>query len=620
MLIKNELEIRNLVEQVQKNKEDIANHYAIDRTLANFGIEIVGQASSADLLPDPTTYEGKYGDAYAVGESGSYVYWIFTRPDPNSGHPTNYWLDVGALNIVGPQGPEGPEGPKGDTGESTKWYTGAQQPPNANVGDMYLNNQGQVFQYSSGNEWVPTSNIKGPQGSQGIQGIQGPRGEQGIQGERGPRGDVGGFINIWGILGNTSQLPTPSSLNNLSIAYLVGASAPYDLYVQVGETPSVATWHNTGPFNAATLVTVAGVGQNLWNADVKADKTDLENYIKKQDLSLEDSAGQDSIIQKYSGEVDSTHFGNTNTGESSVVLGEANSNTETRTLVSGKMNRSEASNSIIAGLGNGRGITATPDINPIEGNNNIVAGFKNQNDGSNNLIVGNENNNKNSDSVICGGKNTNNQIRNIMTGYFNTSNGADSIVCGYGNTHSTQGGITAGVGTRNYTNNGIVAGKYNRDYGKYGEGLVFALGNGVSGSPSNAFEVTSNGVARMSGTPTRDEDLIRMKDQKKYYQHNVKVLASNYYSFISTSPTPCNTIQDMFALANQTYIPFSYANKDDNEFGCCVGYLEVGYNYTNINIKGTIYKNGVVELRNQTVNVEDLSGELVITDTVTQLN
>ena len=59
--------LRNLQEQVQKNKEDIANHYAIDRVLANLGIAVVGQVETAAELPDPLTYTGNYGDAYAVG-------------------------------------------------------------------------------------------------------------------------------------------------------------------------------------------------------------------------------------------------------------------------------------------------------------------------------------------------------------------------------------------------------------------------------------------------------------------------------------------------------------------------------------------------------------------------
>ena len=272
----NNTELRNLEEQVQKNKEDIANHYAIDRALANLGIKVVGQVTSADQLPNPLTYTGEYGDTYAVGNkievdagTSSYEYYVYTRPDLNAGQPDNYWLNVGKISIAGPQGVQGPKGEKGDTGKSTKWYTGSEYPVTATVGDMYLNNAGEVF-YFGENGWEAVVNIKGPQGSQGIRGLQGPQGAQGEQGPKGDTGDVGGFINIIGILTNEGQLPLPATLNNLTAAYLVGDNK--DLYIQVGETSDVATWNNVGPFNAATLVMVNGIGQNVWDSDTKLDK------------------------------------------------------------------------------------------------------------------------------------------------------------------------------------------------------------------------------------------------------------------------------------------------------------------------------------------------------------
>ena len=236
----------NLQEQVQKNKEDIANHYNIDRVLANFGIKVIGQVSTEAQLPLP--YNGDYGDAYAVGASEPYDFYIWTRADANSGHPEDYWFNVGGLTIVGPQGPKGEQGLQGPQGvPGPQGPTGPQGP-------------------------------HGPQGPQGIQGLTGP---QGPQGPKGDTGDVGGFININGILANANQLPTPASLNNLTIAYLVGASTPYDLYVQIGSTSATATWNNAGPFNAATLVTVNGKAQNVWSADTKVNSlignTDISN-------------------------------------------------------------------------------------------------------------------------------------------------------------------------------------------------------------------------------------------------------------------------------------------------------------------------------------------------------
>lgn len=299
-----------LQEMVLKNSQDIARHYEIDRSLANFGIKIVGTISNINELPNPLTYVGEYGDGYAVGQPGAYDYYIFTRPDLNAGQPNNYWLNVGSISIVGPQGPEGPQGLQGPQGKSTKWYTGEYQPVTANEGDMYLNSEGLVFQYTAENRWVLISDIKGPQGVQGARGIQGPEGPQGPRGEKGNTGDPGGFIKIWGVLSSTDQLPNPTQINDLSAAYLVTSGNQNDLYIQVGETSATATWTNTGPFNAATLVTVNGTGVNLWNADSKLDKisneTDYsEAYVKtpggqQSTINVTDEVVSQTIVQRQS--------------------------------------------------------------------------------------------------------------------------------------------------------------------------------------------------------------------------------------------------------------------------------------------------------------------------------
>ena len=270
MITINNKELRNLVEQVQKNKEDIAAHYAVDRALANFGIKIVGTLSNVEQLPDPTTYKGNYGDGYAVGQPGAYDYYIYTRPDLNAGQPTNYWLNVGSISIAGPEGPQGEQGEQGIPGISSKWYTG-EYPSNPAENDMFLATTGQVYQYIEGS-WQLITNIKGPQGVQGVTGAQGPQGEIGETGPQGPRGDVGGLVNIKGIVANTDQLPTPQSLQNPTAAYLVGSSVPYTLYIQVGDTPETALWTSMGPLNVATMVTVNGEFQNMWDADTKLDK------------------------------------------------------------------------------------------------------------------------------------------------------------------------------------------------------------------------------------------------------------------------------------------------------------------------------------------------------------
>ena len=89
---------RNLEEQVRKNKEDIASHYASDRVLAQFGIRVIGTIGTVDELPED--YTGDFGDAFAVGTAPPYTFYIWTRADIDAGHPDPYWFNIGELAIV----------------------------------------------------------------------------------------------------------------------------------------------------------------------------------------------------------------------------------------------------------------------------------------------------------------------------------------------------------------------------------------------------------------------------------------------------------------------------------------------------------------------------------------
>lgn len=270
------VELRNLQEQVQKNKEDIAKHYEIDRVLANVGMRIIGILPTPEDLPDPLTYTGNYGDTYAVGYDSPYEYYIFTKADANAGYLQDHWLDIGPLTIQGAQGIPGPRGEIGPQGTpGTKWREGSVAPSKLvtdREGDLYLNvSTGDVYKFSNLN-WSIIGSIKGPQGIRGLQGPQGIQGEIGPQGPQGEKGDAAGYISIAGILNNSTLLPSPSSINNLSSAYLVGEATPYDLYIQVGDNSDNAVWQNVGPFNIGTVVTVNGEVQNTWEANTKLDK------------------------------------------------------------------------------------------------------------------------------------------------------------------------------------------------------------------------------------------------------------------------------------------------------------------------------------------------------------
>lgn len=264
---------RNLTAQVQKNKEDIAAHYNMDRVLANFGIRVIGQVASAEELPDPATFTGEYGDAYAVGAAEPYTFYIWTRADVNAGHPNDYWFDVGRLAIIGPQGPKGDNGAQGPQGVRGNGLTPSGVTPEGGfiVGDSAIELNGDIYRYQAIDGSIvgiyTGINLRGPEGPIGKTGPAGPQGEIGPQGPKGDTGDPGGFIHINGEVDNIDQLPSPTSLNDLTIAYLVGADKL--LYLQVGDTPATAQWTNFGQLNVATYLTSGGEFQNVWNADTK---------------------------------------------------------------------------------------------------------------------------------------------------------------------------------------------------------------------------------------------------------------------------------------------------------------------------------------------------------------
>lgn len=204
-------ELRNLEEQVEKNKSDILYMLEEEGALNQFGIKVVAQEQTVDALPAPTEYTGDFGDAYAIGATSPYTLYIYTRA--NGTHPNNYWFNIGQFPMPGPAGLDGATGPRGPIGP---------QGP-----------QG----------------VQGPQGKQGPQGIQGPtgpQGPQGLQGVPGPKGDPGQSFQIVGILDSASALPTPTE-ETRNQAYLVPDATEqgtYDLYVITGTTSLV--WENAG--------------------------------------------------------------------------------------------------------------------------------------------------------------------------------------------------------------------------------------------------------------------------------------------------------------------------------------------------------------------------------------
>lgn len=238
-------EFRNLQEQVLKNMADIKDIHEGATVLGEFGIKVVGQVESSSDLPDPTEYEGEYGDAYVVGEEAPYDYYIFTRPFEDVDDPQ--WFNLGQFPAPGPQGETGETGATGATPAITAAAT---------TSTLSAGQNASVSITKTGTDEAPhftfafeiPQGVQGIQGVQGAQGIQGPQGPQGIQGQK---GDTGYLYTIIGQVNNESSLPLPGQVGRTS-AFLVGTQEPYDVYIIIGQSLYELEWLNIGPI--ATVV------------------------------------------------------------------------------------------------------------------------------------------------------------------------------------------------------------------------------------------------------------------------------------------------------------------------------------------------------------------------------
>ena len=295
MITVNGKELRNLEEQVQANKNDIARIIEGEELLARLGIKVVGQVESNSELPNPVTYDGEFGDAFLVGDATPYDYYIFTRPFEGETDPQ--WFNLGPFPVAGPQGPQGPQGPKGADGiRGSQWFSGTGQPTTTdgyNIGDYYINvgtgNIWHLHDVDGAAKWLLEGNIKGPQGPQGLQGPQGPQGEAGPEGPEGPMGPTAATVEILGIYPNIDSLPDPETEAPRNAGALVGSSGNYDVYIITGEDS--LSWTNAGPFNAGSVVTVNGVAQSTWNADTKLTTGPALDYSSTNGLRVYQMSG-----------------------------------------------------------------------------------------------------------------------------------------------------------------------------------------------------------------------------------------------------------------------------------------------------------------------------------------
>lgn len=271
MITVNGKEFRNLVEQVKKNQEDIARHYEIEQTLADWGIKVIGRL---DEWEEPTG-SFAFGDAYAVGpDGGPFDFYIWTRRSDLDDE--GYWLNYGPISIVGPQGPQGEQGPQGPEGKASRWFVGPSEPTgDVHENDMWLrvnsdgSTSGFVYQYRASG-WALFTTILGPRGLQGPEGKEGKQGPMGPQGPQGKDGNPSPVINIIGELPEGSVISDTYDPANVASnsGILMPVGGVNHLWIIIN-----GVWTDSGSWGqGGTRVYVGGEEVVEFNADTKVNK------------------------------------------------------------------------------------------------------------------------------------------------------------------------------------------------------------------------------------------------------------------------------------------------------------------------------------------------------------
>lgn len=213
--------------QIEKNRQDI-EAIINDAVAFNYiGMKVVGQVNTADELPKKADYEVwpfNYGDAFAVGTTDPYKYYLWTRAF--GPYLTDHWFNIGIF-----PGPSTVPGPKGDTGE-----TGPA--PNLTIGTVTSTlSQPQVTIEGTSPNY--TLNFKLQKGDKGDPGTNG---RNGVDGKNGKDGTNAIIYTVKGAVDTVSQLPVATSVST-DTAYLVkDGGLLYGIMVQNGTN----IWYNYG--------------------------------------------------------------------------------------------------------------------------------------------------------------------------------------------------------------------------------------------------------------------------------------------------------------------------------------------------------------------------------------
>lgn len=299
----NTVELRNLQEQVEKNKADIEYIVNQEGALNQFGLKVVGQVDTIGDMPTVQAYKAnnpkwEYGDAFMVGASTAEatvvdvdkaILLVLTRA--NTKYPTDFWMNLKEFPKPGPVGPQGPQGEQGIQGEHGLDVTSGTGLPTTQApqGTTYINaTTGDVYRRYN-NIWQLIGNIKGPTGSVGPVGPQGNTGPIGPQGATGPQGPRGIGVNILGTLTSTSQLPDPATVGKDS-AYIIPADGVNHLWVIEGTDNLVWTDFGTAGLGEKGDKGDAGVGiDTMTNLDLTYGNTTV-NYDTVNGMTINGQA------------------------------------------------------------------------------------------------------------------------------------------------------------------------------------------------------------------------------------------------------------------------------------------------------------------------------------------
>lgn len=221
-------------------------------------------------------------------------------------------------------------------------------------------------------------------------------------------------------------------------------------------------------------------------------------------------------------------------GLSNIVSGQANIVFGTKNTVDGDQNNANWGQlNLVSGFNNK--VTnsfhslVTGEYNQVQNARNSIIIGKNEtnlvNNLTNSLLVGRDSNITKADqSLILGAQHVVvNGVRTISSGTANKINGGmDGIAIGYNQTYnSNYSGLIGSnsTSTHDYTYLFGNALKSSKDYqliiGNYNDPkttTLFEIGNGAWNNRSNAFEVLTDGRAKVQSAPTEDNDVVRKKE------------------------------------------------------------------------------------------------------------